>query len=317
MSANKRPLISFIITYYNLPTDMLVKCTDSILALPLGNDDREIILIDDGSDTSPLNALDERNKLIKYIRQQNAGLSAARNKGIEAAQGDYIQFVDGDDMLLTEPYKQCLDIIRQDKPDMLMFKMTNDNKHYHIDEGHNLRTNGAQYMTRHNLRASACGYVFKRNILNGLRFPIGILHEDEDFTPRLMLNANSLYVIRTTAYFYRERRSSITHSIDETSVSKRLDDVNGIITSLSRTAEKLNGAKKDALERRTAQLTMDYIYNTIRLTKSSAGLEARLDKLKAGGLFPLPKRYYTLKYFLFRSMTTNKTTRRILKHLLS
>ena len=155
MSANKRPLISFIITYYNLPTDMLVKCTDSILALPLGNDDREIILIDDGSDTSPLDALDERNKLIKYIRQQNAGLSAARNKGIEAAQGDYIQFVDGDDMLLTEPYKLCLDTIRQDKPDMLMFKMTNDNKHYHIDEGHTLRTNGAQYMTRHNLRKVA------------------------------------------------------------------------------------------------------------------------------------------------------------------
>ena len=97
----QQPLISFIVTYYNLPPQLLGASIDSILALSLAPEEREIIVIDDGSEESPLETLREKWNDILYIRQQNQGLSAARNLGIEACRGTFIQFVDGDDLLNT------------------------------------------------------------------------------------------------------------------------------------------------------------------------------------------------------------------------
>ena len=105
MKENK-PLISFIITYYNLPVEMLYECIDSILALSLRTDEREIIVVDDGSDSSPINELMRYGDDIIYVRQKNQGLSAARNKGIDVATGSYFQFVDADDQLIQHPYEQ-------------------------------------------------------------------------------------------------------------------------------------------------------------------------------------------------------------------
>ena len=109
-----QPLVSFIVTTYNLPVALLEECLNSILALSLTKDEREIILVDDGSDTPPINQLPQKGELI-FIRQDNQGLSVARNIGIERAQGEYIQFVDGDDYLLTVPYEHCLDLVRRDR----------------------------------------------------------------------------------------------------------------------------------------------------------------------------------------------------------
>ena len=53
----EKPLISFILPYFNLPVPMLCECIDSILALSLGRDEREIIVIDDGSEQSPVDDL--------------------------------------------------------------------------------------------------------------------------------------------------------------------------------------------------------------------------------------------------------------------
>ena len=72
--------ISFIITYYNIDVDMLCQCIDSIMALSLRPSEREIIVIDDGSDVSPIEALRKYDNDIMYVRQSNQGLSAARQK---------------------------------------------------------------------------------------------------------------------------------------------------------------------------------------------------------------------------------------------
>jgi glycosyltransferase involved in cell wall biosynthesis len=84
--------ISFIITYHNEPLEMLTECVQHVLALPLYPGEREILLIDDGS-VIPAPDFDG----VSVVRQENQGLSAARNKGIELAQGEYIQFLDADD----------------------------------------------------------------------------------------------------------------------------------------------------------------------------------------------------------------------------
>ena len=121
----QKPLVSFILTYYNLPVPMLCECIDSILALALTPQEREIIVIDDGSDTSPMNGLMHYGDDIIYMRQRNRGLSVARNKGIEVASGQNLQFVDADDYLLKAPYDICLDIMRKESSvDMVMFDHT-------------------------------------------------------------------------------------------------------------------------------------------------------------------------------------------------
>lgn len=85
------PIVSFIITTYNLSLNYLKECLDSILKLSLNAKEREIILVDDGSDISPLNDLAEYQNQIIYLRQPNQGVSVARNYGIMIAKGNYIQ----------------------------------------------------------------------------------------------------------------------------------------------------------------------------------------------------------------------------------
>ena len=97
---NQAPLVSFIITYYNLPVDMLHECIGSIMQLPLQSEEREIILIDDGSDITPLNEIIDYRDEVIYLRQHNQGLSTARNVGVDISKGRYIQFIDADDCLI-------------------------------------------------------------------------------------------------------------------------------------------------------------------------------------------------------------------------
>ena len=73
------PLVSFIVTTYNLPTEYLKECLQSILQLSLNPKEREIIIVDDGSDISPLNELTEYLHETIYLRQPNQGVSVARN----------------------------------------------------------------------------------------------------------------------------------------------------------------------------------------------------------------------------------------------
>lgn len=122
MIANTQiPLVSFIVTTYNLPIEYIKECLESIIQLSLNPKEREIILIDDGSDICPLNDLAEYLPYIIYLRQPNQGVSVARNYGMKIATGKYIQFIDGDDYILKAAYEHCLDIVRYHQPDIVTF----------------------------------------------------------------------------------------------------------------------------------------------------------------------------------------------------
>lgn len=105
------PIVSFIITYYCEPLPLLAECLRSVLQVRslmmqrgMAKQDFEIVVVDDGSQLSPLGMLRQMDEDICYIRQANAGLSAARNAGLAAAHGEYVQFVDADDALLPHAY---------------------------------------------------------------------------------------------------------------------------------------------------------------------------------------------------------------------
>ena len=310
-TGEKSPLISFIVTYYNLSPALLNDCLESILALSLSKQEREILVIDDGSDHSPLDELGEKLDDITYIRQTNQGLSAARNLGIEACKGQYIQFVDGDDLLNTAVYEHCLDLTRHHDPDIVVFHLS-DKAEKDVPKEVDGPMEGSEFMRRNNLRASACGYLFKKKTLVNLRFTSGILHEDEEFTPQLFLRAEKVYSTKAKAYYYRERGHSITHENDKDWILKRLHDTRDVLYRLSEMSDTLPTADREALQRRIDQLTMDYLYNVITLTHNGRFLEKCVDELTQKGLFPLPDKNYTQKYKWFRRISSTKNGRRLL-----
>ncbi|MCR4602715.1 MAG: glycosyltransferase [Prevotella sp.] len=299
------PLVSFIITYYDLPATMLHECIDSIKALSLRHAEREIIVVDDGSSMSPLGILSDCLDDIIYIRQKNGGLSAARNMGIRAAAGRYLQFVDADDLLVTAPYEHCMDIVRYQAPDMVVFDLTDKELPVTAIYDDSPVIAGCEYLRLHNIKGSACSYIFKRTALSELRFTPGIYHEDEEFTPLLMLRADTLVNTNAKAYLYRRRNESITTKQHVRHRLKRLNDAQQILFRLLKAADTMPTENRMALKRRVHQLTMDYIYNVILLTKSRHYLNRKLEELRRKGIYPLPDREYTKKYTWFRRMANS------------
>lgn len=309
-----QPLISFIVTDYNIPEEMLDECLQSLFTLSLNPSEMEVILVDDGSAVSPITTMqtiEDHRDAITYIRQSNQGLSSARNIGIKVASGKYIHFIDGDDYLLRPQYEHCLDIVRYHDPDIVLFDSTSTDK-AEVPFTFEGPMSGSAFMHNHNLKASACTYIFKKDILGALQFTPGRLHEDEEFTPQLILRADRLFLTNSKAYFYRKRKGSITSSQDKQIKEKKLTDTMLIIGRLQELSQKLPPQERVALERRVNQLAMDLLYKTIKATHSNARLNQTIEELKAINLFPLPDMKYTRKYSFFRRMISSKAGRNIL-----
>lgn len=300
------PLVSFIITYYELPANLLCECLDSIFALSLSAQQRQVIIVDDGSENSPLPALQQYADNVIYLRQKHQGLSVARNTGIQMATGQYLQFVDADDKLIPSAYNTCLDIIRKHSDaDMVLFDFDDEPP-----------TSGTSFMRHHNIHGAAWGYLFRRATLSDLRFTPGIFHEDELFTPQLLIRAEVVYPTKAKAYSYNKRPNSITTSKDAAHIEKRQTDALQVIFELNKMADRLPKNDQLAMDRRVAQLTMDYLYNTIMQTRSLSITQQRIQVLRAEGLFPLPDRNYTSKYQWFRRLSNTKLGLAILVRIL-
>lgn len=302
-----RPFVSFIIPVYNVPSPMLTKCVDSILALSLRPSEREVIIIDDGSTESPLPQLERYRDDIIYLRQKNGGLSRARNMGIRVASGEYLQFVDADDQLVSATYEHCLDIVRYQKADMVVFNFADDKPTKPTAYDDVPMTSGCELLRHHNIKGTACGYLFRRQIMGDLRFTPDTYHEDEEFTPLLLLRAESVVSTNAQAYLYQKRQDSITTATSMRHRLRRLNDAQQVLSRLQQTADTLPTDARLALRRRVHQLTMDYIYNVILETRSRHYLNRKLDELRQLGVYPLPKRDYTPKYKWFRRLANSST----------
>ena len=97
---------------------------------------------------------------------------------------------------------------------------------------------------------------------------------------------------------------------------KRLADTEKVIFQLQEKSNYLSEPERIALNRRIAQLTMDYLYNTIVLAQNYKHLEKNIKRLHDKGLFPLPDKKYTKKYQIFTKAINNKITRKILFYTL-
>ena len=111
-------LVSVIIPAYNIE-DYIGRCLDSVLSQTYKN--LEILVVDDGSSDCTGEILDDyekKDQRIRVIHKENGGVSSARNIGIEAATGDYIGFVDGDDLMEPEMYKTLVNLLKEENADI-------------------------------------------------------------------------------------------------------------------------------------------------------------------------------------------------------
>ena len=206
--------LSIIIPAYNIGK-YLSKTIDSILKQV--NINYEMIIVDDGStDNTRLICNDyERNPKIKIVYQKNCGVSAARNKGMLLANGDYILFVDGDDWL--EPNSLEIILNKIEKNDMLIFGfyekyMKRDYKKI-VSDKDNIINNSLAIKNVINNKYG--GYifnkVFKRDIIvkNKLKFRENIhMCEDMIFVLEYLQCSSRIKVINNILYNYRMRKSS-------------------------------------------------------------------------------------------------------------
>lgn len=315
---NEQPLVTFIVSYYNLPVQMLCECIDSILALSLRDAEREIIVVDDGSDVSPINGLMHYGDNIIYVRQKNCGVSVARNTAMRMVSGQYIQIIDGDDHLVPAAYEHCLDIIRYGHDiDVVQFDFTSSTKEQKATFNDQGPVSGSDYMRNRNIRGAVWSCLFRQSVRGGLLFTPGINYsEDEEFTAQLLLRADTVVTTDAKAYYYRRRKTSAVHIVDPQHKEQRLDDTLEVIINLNRIADTLPNNDRLAMQRRVAQLSMDYIYNNIVLMRSRLSLDDCLEALAKEGLFPLPDRNYSQKYKWFRKMTNTRLGRTLLLNTL-
>lgn len=231
---------SVIIPVYNIEK-YLPACMDSIQKQTFG--DYEVILVDDGSTDSSGIICDKYMKQdarFHVIHQKNHGLSAARNRGIERAKGEYLLFLDSDDCYAD---KHCLEDIAKyaDGCDIVAFDwMVLDEKSNGRFPGEGQTQglaacyeNGRQYLqaslTKKPLfRWYACIYAFRREfwIAQDFQFREGVAFEDLEIIYRVLLSANRIRILPRELYVYRSNRAgSITGSVKATSLIDKLETV--------------------------------------------------------------------------------------------
>lgn len=209
-------LISIIVPVFKVEK-YLMRCVESIRDQTYPN--IEIILVDDGSPDACPQICDQyaqEDTRIKVIHKKNGGLSDARNCGIDAAQGDYIGFVDSDDYIHPDMYMQLWENLKENQADIAVCgvkKVYSDEEPcseqtqnvLKIYDGRQAIENifdGSLYLQS----VVSWNKLYKRSLFENVRFPVGKIHEDE-FTTYVLFYKSDKVVYNTGIYYYYYQRT--------------------------------------------------------------------------------------------------------------
>ena len=205
--------LSVVIPVYRVE-GTLDRCMESIVGQTFA--DMEVILVDDGSPDSCPRMCDEwagRDSRVKVIHKRNGGLSDARNAGIDLATGDYITFADSDDYLDLSTYQYAMSAI--DDADIVEFPVY---RHYgatwqrKLNYGNHVYASASDYWLngRAYEHAYAWNKVYRRQLFEGVRYPVGRVFEDVAMLPLLLRKARRIVTIGEGLYYYCANQQGIT-----------------------------------------------------------------------------------------------------------
>ena len=215
------PKISVVVPVYKVE-QYLKRCVESILNQTYK--DYELILVDDGSPDQAPEICDKYAKdhpFIHVIHQENGGLSAARNSGIEWAlknsNSEWITFIDSDDWIHPQYLELLLEANQANETAISMGQI-------YITEGFTLSKESMNNDRISVVRTedafkdmsldpeSSCARLFIKSLFEDIRFPIGKWHEDRFTSYRLLFQFPSVSVVNAPIYYYFENNDGITHS---------------------------------------------------------------------------------------------------------
>lgn len=231
------PLVSIIIPVYNVE-DVLERCVDSVLRQSVK--DIEIILVDDGSpDGCPLicDRYVEADSRVLVFHKPNGGLSDARNYGLDIAIGDYVMFIDSDDYIEEESCERLLNAAKKTGADIALGDWQvnpgpDKPDHYSAleeDRAYPTKTFILDAVKAGEWYPCACFMFCKRSLFddNGLRFAVGLLHEDMEMQPRVFLAARSVACLKYKFYHYIHRPGSIMKSSNSEKRASSMKEILG------------------------------------------------------------------------------------------
>ena len=217
--------VSVIVPVYNVEK-YLAKCIDSLLGQSMS--DIEILLINDGSSDNCGDICDQYAKIdsrIKVVHQENKGISITRNTGIKLATADYLMFVDSDDYVSPDFCKRAYETITKKKSDIVMFQYQENEKHHAVtysdkSSGY-IEPQEAVFLMLNGYGHFIWNKIYKKELFNNILFPPNKTFEDHVTTPKLLLEAKSIYFINDVLYYYCPRQQSITRIISKDSLINR------------------------------------------------------------------------------------------------
>lgn len=231
------PLVSIIVPVYKVEQE-LRRCVDSVLCQTLV--DIEVILVDDGSPDNCPQICDDyalEDSRVKVIHKQNGGLSDARNFGLDEATGDYVMFVDSDDSIECDACERLLRLATDSHADIVLGDWRVSPGPDKPDHYRSLEE-GKVYPTKDFILTAlkagewypcACFMFCKLSLFNenGLRFAVGLLHEDMEMQPRAFLAAHSVVCLKYKFYNYIQRPGSIMKSQNSTKRATSMCEILG------------------------------------------------------------------------------------------
>ena len=213
-------MISIIIPVYNV-SKYLDKCLQSVVTQTYSN--IQIILVNDGSTDNSCEICEKwckKDKRIEVIHKRNGGLSNARNVGIERAQGEYLMFVDSDDIISDDLCELLHNHLLENNADLAICDT------YHIFDNNNFtfqRDNKVEIVRcfdkveaicnlwyQKSFLPSAWGKLYKKELFKQIRFTEGIIFEDIDIMHEIFYLCNKIIYTNIKAYGYVHHENSIT-----------------------------------------------------------------------------------------------------------
>ena len=210
-------LVSVIIPVYNV-APYLREALDSAVNQTYRH--LEIIIVEDGSTDGSEIICDEycSDSRVQVIHQEHRGVGNARNTGLDHAAGEYIAFLDPDDIYHADFIRQMLEAIKN--ADVVVcrqeiHKLTLDTKGQFIPMAKAGSYDRAEVLRAHVnklISASVCDKLFRKELWKNIRFPDGHNYEDLDTVYRILNLCSHVNVLNQVLYFYRKRPGSITNT---------------------------------------------------------------------------------------------------------
>ncbi|MBP5262410.1 MAG: glycosyltransferase family 2 protein [Clostridiales bacterium] len=204
--------VSIIIPIYN-SENYLTDCIESAVSQTYS--DIEIILVNDGSTDGSeeiCRSYEEKDQRVRLINQSNAGVSAARNAGLDASTGDLIAFIDSDDSVENDYIEYLFDLMDTYGSDMTCCQyddIENANKEPSLLQGPEACLK--EYLISNDITVSVCCKLYKKHLFEGIRMPVGKRYEDNYVVYKLISKCKSVTVGFARKYHYYSNPSGFVN----------------------------------------------------------------------------------------------------------